>query len=612
MKFCKKCGKQIHTTSDFCKECRTPPPRMCACGCGGIVTSTRREVRFLPGHSNKSEEIKQKQKQTILARYGVDNASKSSEIKKKKEDKALARYGVKCVFQSEEIKEKSKQTCFRNFGVENARQAEEIKEKARKTCLERYGVDYITQSEYQKHKSRETCLERYGVVNVSQTQIVKDKVKKTMIERFGMWNSQTEESKEKTRKTCLERYGTEWYVQTEIQKQKSRETCLKRYGVEYSSSAPEVKEIKRLACQEKYGVNNVLQLEEVREKIYKTQRKLSWNRIQQNTDWIPQFSKEEFIEKGWFDKTTGKHILWKFKCTKCDKISEIDYLYRSCPHCTHKTRSKAEIQLYEWVKQLIPDTEVISNAKRIIDDSNKELDIYIPSKNLAIEYDGLYWHSCKYDKDGRNLINKTILCEKKNIQLIHVFEDLWNNNPEKVKSLISNKLGIYDQIIKSEDCQLTFLNGSEYCDFIVNNSIKEDVECAYCVGIIFQDELIATMLFKTSKYQDEYEISDICYKCNTYIDNGSRMMLDFFLNHIYAKKITSCVDRCLYKGTEFLDLGFKLSKYIAPRKYTIDGSNRSDGIINTEDDSSDNIIYDCGSLLYEWINPNQEFFYTID
>ena len=44
------------------------------------------------------------------------------------------------------------------------------------------------------------------------------------------------------------------------------------------------------------------------------------------------------------------------------------------------------------------DDNIILNNRDII--SPNELDIYVPSRNIAFEYDGLYWHSNKFvDKD---------------------------------------------------------------------------------------------------------------------------------------------------------------------------------------------------------------------
>jgi hypothetical protein len=53
-----------------------------------------------------------------------------------------------------------------------------------------------------------------------------------------------------------------------------------------------------------------------------------------------------------------------------------------------------------------------------------ELDIYLPEKNLAIEFDGLFWHNSN-NKFKNYHLKKTLLCEKQGIQLIHIFEYEW-------------------------------------------------------------------------------------------------------------------------------------------------------------------------------------------
>lgn len=55
-----------------------------------------------------------------------------------------------------------------------------------------------------------------------------------------------------------------------------------------------------------------------------------------------------------------------------------------------------------------------------------ELDFYLPDLKIAIELDGLYWHSIKF-KDPKYHLNKTEQCEAQGIQLIHIFEDEWVN-----------------------------------------------------------------------------------------------------------------------------------------------------------------------------------------
>lgn len=49
---------------------------------------------------------------------------------------------------------------------------------------------------------------------------------------------------------------------------------------------------------------------------------------------------------------------------------------------------------------------------------NSHLDIYIPSLNFAIEYDGSYYHSDRQDED----LNKTSLCKDHEIQVVRICE----------------------------------------------------------------------------------------------------------------------------------------------------------------------------------------------
>lgn len=86
-----------------------------------------------------------------------------------------------------------------------------------------------------------------------------------------------------------------------------------------------------------------------------------------------------------------------------------------CPICSLKLRtSKPEKAIYFYLKKLFPDS--ICNYKQNWL-GRKELDIYIPSLKLAIEYDGQKWH-----KDKEKDILKNKICEENNVTLIRIRE----------------------------------------------------------------------------------------------------------------------------------------------------------------------------------------------
>jgi hypothetical protein len=92
------------------------------------------------------------------------------------------------------------------------------------------------------------------------------------------------------------------------------------------------------------------------------------------------------------------------------------------------------------------DTQIIRNTKKLI--PPYEIDFYIPNKNIAIEVNGIYWHSYKFDDNNQNReLTKSLLLADKNIHLLHIFEDSIIEKEDIVKSIIKAKLGIYDNII---------------------------------------------------------------------------------------------------------------------------------------------------------------------
>lgn len=185
-------------------------------------------------------EIQQRQKNTFIENYGVDNPRKNREIieklrqnllnpvtQEKLKQRNLERYGVEYVSQSPEIKEKVKQTNLERYGVENAMQnkviakklsdilkSPEVREKIIQTNLERYGVQHASQSPEVREKRIQTNLERYGVEHVSQSPEIKEKRTQTLLERYGVEHpSQNEQILEKVKQTNIERYGVEYVMQ---------------------------------------------------------------------------------------------------------------------------------------------------------------------------------------------------------------------------------------------------------------------------------------------------------------------------------------------------------------------------------------------------------------
>lgn len=89
-----------------------------------------------------------------------------------------------------------------------------------------------------------------------------------------------------------------------------------------------------------------------------------------------------------------------------------------CPICSKRKQSSFPEQcIYFYIKKIFPDAQ---NKYTNIFENKMEIDIFIPSIRLGIEYDGLAFHQSEisYENEKR----KYLICKKNNIKLIRVRE----------------------------------------------------------------------------------------------------------------------------------------------------------------------------------------------
>ena len=193
---------------------------------------------------------------------------------------------------------------------------------------------------------------------------------------------------------------------------------------------------------------------------------------------------------------------------------------------------------------------------------SNELDIYIPNKNIAIEFNGLYWHS-NNRKDKKYHYNKWKECFDKNIQLIQIWEDDWIYKQDIVKSLIKSKLGCIENKIYARKCIIKEISFSITKQFLENNHLQGSVNSSINLGLYYNDELISVMTFGKSRFEkDCFELIRFCNKINTEVIGGFSKLLKYFiesyLNNMNLITYVSCdiLDEDIY-----LKNGFKFIKH---------------------------------------------------
>ena len=69
--------------------------------------------------------------------------------------------------------------------------------------------------------------------------------------------------------------------------------------------------------------------------------------------------------------------------------------------------------------------------------------MFLPELNLGFEFNGLHWHS-EFFIDKNQHLEKTKLCEKNNIHLIHIFEDDFDIVTNDLHDKINEALNMID------------------------------------------------------------------------------------------------------------------------------------------------------------------------
>ena len=403
----------------------------------------------------------------------------------------------KCASNSEKIKQKRINTSIKNYGVDNPSKSKIIKDKVKQTSIERFG-DYYSKTDEYKERCKQTCLDHYGIEHYTQT----------------------DEFKERSKQTCLEKYGVEYYTQTDEYKERYKQTCLERYGVENLAQSDEIKEKIRNTFLSKYNVDNPAKLEFYKNKQVFTYRKNNYSKIIQklyNKNVIIDMPIEEFCSSN----------VITYKCLICGNIwTTTNYHEICCQNCAKSNTSFKEKELVLYTKSIY-DGLVIENDRKLL--KNKELDIYIPSKNLAIEFNGIYWHSDIF-KDNDYHLNKTNLCKKHNVGLIHIFESEYSLNADACKSIIYNE--IHKSLNSYENCILHKISSYEYNIFIEKNWFLYETDIndtASYYGLFLNDTLLSVCKvidYKIFVYNKLYAGNLIKYYIDFIRNNKLRLIVD--------------------------------------------------------------------------------------
>ncbi len=294
-------------------------------------------------------------------------------------------------------------------------------------------------------------------------------------------------------------------------------------------------------------------------KISVTKTKKNGERLAASLDNC-SFAKDNEYKGAFFEIDKQNRPKYKFTCNICGKYFESPFTFGDeapvhCPDCyeTKTSTSYSEKDLLNFIKTFYKG-KIVENSREII--SPYELDIYFPELNLAIEFDGEYWHN-----NSQRTFMKYNLCKEKGIRLVGIYHYEWKNK----RSLLENYLKILlwnpSVDIGARECKVKEVPFKEAKDFLNHNHLQgAGTISSKCVnlGLYYRDKLVQLEVFSKPRYSKDYdwELLRECSFEDWLIRGGKAKLLKYFERH-YEGSIISYCDKRFFSGISYERCGFK-------------------------------------------------------
>lgn len=333
-----------------------------------------------------------------------------------------------------------------------------------------------------------------------------------------------------------------WSLDTHLQvNDRRKQTMIKKYGKEFNSQRDEIKSI------------------------------LSRPKI-------PIITHEKLLDKDWLDQE------YNIKQRSLSEIAmQLGVYYSTVGEYCKKLgftirptslRSIEEVEICEFIRSLGIDVEE-SNRTILL---GKELDIYIPSKKIAIEVNGLYWHSYSPStgkkEDRTRHIKKTQLSKSSGISLIHITDFEWNTKRDQIKSLLLSKLGM-NKRISARNCSIELINKQDEKQFLETYHLQGSVRSMFSVGLYYKTELLMIITVGKSRFSKsaDYEILRMCTKSGITVVGGISKLLSEIKKKLSGSKIISYCDLSKGSGNGYESAGFSFVNNTGPGYFWTNGTN---------------------------------------
>lgn len=194
----------------------------------------------------------------------------------------------------------------------------------------------------------------------------------------------------------------------------------------------------------------------------------------------------------------------------------------------------------------------------------------------------------------------------KNIQLVHVWEDLWAIKSAIIKSRIYSLFGLSQRVF-ARKTRIIKLNKPESLAFLAKNHLNEPASGKFKYGLMLDDELIAVAVFSAScpvhrgkEVYRSHQLIRFCNKNGITVVGGLSKLIKHFIKEQSPEDIMTYADLDWSNGSGYAKIGFEKIGELPPQKFSIDANSliRNYKIDTLHTNEINNLFTNQGSAKY--------------
>lgn len=399
---------------------------------------------------------------------------------------------------------------------------------------------------------RQTMINKYGVDSLSPLSVkeINDKAKETVANNNGGLGMASEYVKEKAINTLLDRYGVD-------NNKKSIELLaetIEWHETKYVKSAKDALELVKPNIE---GISDKL---------------LSLL--------------QELVENGEYENFTLKQVYSEVLGLRYGFMSNKEYNVHPDGKLIVSDYRLSQNEVVDYLVSLGISTSDIVRDSYPDFMEGKQLDIYLPKYNFAIEFNGSFWHAnkgtnIKKPKEISYHAKKTKLAREADVNLMHIWEYDWKDEVKQaiVKSQIKYHLNRVSNKYYARKLEVKEVSYSDKKAFLQANHIQGDVVSSEAYGLYDNEGLVSLMTFGKRRFDNKqgWELLRFANKLDSSVAGGASKLLKHFSdNHRGDTLISYANNDFAYSGDNSLysKLGFTYVKTTVPGYKWVSGSNK--------------------------------------